>query len=977
MKFKVVLIFIFFFYISITNGNDKILDCNIKSQDTYPITLISTIDGITIGVDTFTGNEIWRYKDKPLLETPKKINNNFLILPNPQDGNLFIYTDNKLKRLPFTIPQLVQFSPIKTNDGIFYTGAKKDVWLSIHFEHGLQNEEINIINDNICPVNKEELIHIGRTEYQLTMKNATNDSSWNVTYYEYSSYFPMDEDEKPLLMYLSKPNSGKILCIDTVSKTIVWEKKFPSVIIDTFHLKKDGLHYAPNRFVGSKTFEAFIKANISDKNMYTALYNTIFSDMSMNEIRYHNYEASLYIGRSYEAMYAIPTYISPIFDKKEIIINELKDKLIGFNGTDNIGVNYVNKNSHMLNVGYYEVPEIYAPELTPILDNLKSKYIFHDTKRLPYLNNGKKIKRKQALQRFKDDFKIVDLIEYKMGDLENFNEVFEQFLNNIFIKKAYIFIPIIVLTILFIIIFMVLSVFKIMKKSNETEISYSINSTKNSNNSDFNTNELENISLLPTSDELEIYENSIVDGYLSIGKLKYNPQIILGRGGDGTVVYKGIFEKRDVAVKRVLSELIKITTREIDMLRESDSHNNVIRYFCSESDRSFKYIALELCDCSLYTYINNKEYRDKLYLDNLEILHQATEGVRHLHHLNVVHRDIKPQNILLSKNFQTGYVRVVISDFGLCKKLKVNCNSISRVSGLAGTDGWMAPETLNNELSVTVAVDIFALGCIYYYVLSDGEHPFGNTIKRQDNIINGYFNLKLISNDDIAVHLIEAMIHKSSIFRPSAISVLNHPMFWSNERKLQFLMDVSDRIEAEKEGSSIIEALEEKNYTVVSRNWRNLISKCVSENLKKFRTYKYDSIRDLLRAIRNKKHHYRELPDEVKESLGELPNGFLNYFTSRFPKLLLHVYRAMKICKYETIFQGYYLNAHSAFFKEPFDHLPDISEEIGDYSNSSLFSNTNNYKIKEERNFNKNINEDEKVKRNRFIKRRRPFISNK
>uniref|UniRef100_A0A0K0E8C3 non-specific serine/threonine protein kinase n=1 Tax=Strongyloides stercoralis TaxID=6248 RepID=A0A0K0E8C3_STRER len=976
MKIKVILIFITCIYISIINGNNKVSNCNIKSQDTYPITLISTIDGITIGVDTFTGNEIWRYKDKPLLETPKTINNNFLILPNPQDGNLFVYIDNKLKRLPFTIPQLVQVSPIKTSDGIFYTGAKKDVWLSIHFERGLQNEEINIINDNTCPVNKDELVYVGRTEYQVTMRNSTNDSTWNVKYYDYTSYIPMEEDEKPLLMYLSKPGSGKILCIDTVSKTIVWEKKFPSIIVDTFHLKKDGLHYAPNRFVGSETFEAFIKANKSDKNMYTALYNTIFSEMSMNEIRHHYYESSLYVGRSKEAMYAIPTYISPIFDKKEIVIDK-KDKLIGFNDTNNIEFNYSNENtpSTMLNVGYYEVPEIYAPELIPVLNDLKSKYGIHDTKRLPYINNKKKAKRKQALEKFKNSLKIRDLIEYKMDDLENFNQFIEKISNNIFVKNAYFFIIAILLVIFLVIIFSIISLFKMIKRFNKNEDSLSINFTENSKSS--NTNESKNFSFFSTSGELKVDENLTGDEYLSIGKLQYNPQIILGRGCDGTVVYKGIFEGRNVAVKRVLSELVKITTREINMLRESDSHGNVIRYFCSESDRTFKYIALELCDCSLATYINNKEWRDQIHLDKLDVLYQATAGVGHLHHLNIVHRDIKPQNILLSKNFQTGNVRVLISDFGLCKRLKVNCNSISRVSGLAGTEGWMAPETLNNESSITVAVDIFALGCIYYYVLSDGRHPFGDKIKRQDNIINGHFNLELIKNDDVAVHLIEAMIHKSFIFRPSAISLLSHPMFWSNERKLQFLMDVSDRIEVETETSIIIEALEEKSYGVVSRNWRNLICKYLSEDLRKFRSYRYDTIRDLLRAIRNKKHHYRELPDDVKKSLGDIPNEFLNYFTSRFPKLLLHVYRTMKICKHETVFQGYYLNAHSAFFKEPFDHLPDISEEFSDYSNSSLFTNTINYKKREPQNYVKNIQKDDEVKKNRFIKRRKPFLPNK
>ena len=53
-------------------------------------------------------------------------------------------------------------------------------------------------------------------------------------------------------------------------------------------------------------------------------------------------------------------------------------------------------------------------------------------------------------------------------------------------------------------------------------------------------------------------------------------------------------------------------------------------------------------------------------------MRQATQGVQHLHNLDIVHRDIKPQNVLISMPGKKGEVRAMISDFGLCKKLKVN-----------------------------------------------------------------------------------------------------------------------------------------------------------------------------------------------------------------------------------------------------------------------------------------------------------------
>ncbi|KAG7250310.1 hypothetical protein CRUP_002036 [Coryphaenoides rupestris] len=80
-----------------------------------------------------------------------------------------------------------------------------------------------------------------------------------------------------------------------------------------------------------------------------------------------------------------------------------------------------------------------------------------------------------------------------------------------------------------------------------------------------------------------------------------------------------------------------------------------------------------------------------------------------------------------------------------------------------------------------------------------------------------------------------------------------------------------------------------------------------SPDLRKFRTYKGNSVRDLLRAMRNKKHHYHELPKEVQDTLGEVPEGFVSYFTSRFPRLLLHTHNALHICAHERLFHPYYL----------------------------------------------------------------------
>jgi serine/threonine-protein kinase/endoribonuclease IRE1 len=130
----------------------------------------------------------------------------------------------------------------------------------------------------------------------------------------------------------------------------------------------------------------------------------------------------------------------------------------------------------------------------------------------------------------------------------------------------------------------------------------------------------------------------------------------LGHGGGGTVVYAGTLDNRQVAVKRMLKTYNASADREISLLIESDGHPNVVRYFMKEVRGDFVYLALELCDMSLHDLIGHiKSRMESNGVSNaavLEasktILRQVVEGVKHLHKLRIVHRDIKPNNLLLA-----------------------------------------------------------------------------------------------------------------------------------------------------------------------------------------------------------------------------------------------------------------------------------------------------------------------------------------
>jgi len=85
-------------------------------------------------------------------------------------------------------------------------------------------------------------------------------------------------------------------------------------------------------------------------------------------------------------------------------------------------------------------------------------------------------------------------------------------------------------------------------------------------------------------------------------------------------------------------------------------------------------------------------------------------------------------------------------------------------------------------------VDVFSAGCVLYYVVTKGKHPFGDSLRRQANILANEYNLEMLPYTDCYVRkqLIAAMIDFDPESRPTAKAVLKHPFFWSKERQLQF-----------------------------------------------------------------------------------------------------------------------------------------------------------------------------------------------
>ncbi|XP_023221342.1 serine/threonine-protein kinase/endoribonuclease IRE1-like [Centruroides sculpturatus] len=752
--------------------------------------LISTLDGSLHAVNKYTGEVKWTLKEAPVLHLPVNLTKRPTFLPDPKDGSLYIYGTGEgrdsLKKLPFTISELVAASPFRGSDGILYTGKKTDTWFAIDPFSGDKLDTLSMTGtDKVCPVGDENVVYIGRTEYQVSMFDSTSrEKRWNVTFFDYSSHVSPDNNENYGFAHFSSSAGGRILTLDRINVS-------PALYIGEY---AHGLYALPS-LIDEKQAVIVIREPLllegpdssSDKTIHPSLLNKV-----------NQFEIPLILEDKYSMHHQ---------NSRDVL-------LLGYH---NLPENFATTITPLLQItGKPDPTATIIPDRLPLRGEHEKRPLNTVKENVKNKKHGKSSKQKKPSNQIPPPFDIHNNRVYKdkISNLDLYSQ-----LNNV---SSWIQIPLI----LFLCCTTGLVVYY-RTRINQTSNKYAYRT---------------DVEELP-------------EGFLRIGKITFDPNSVLGHGCEGTIVYRGKFDNRDVAVKRILPEYFSFADREVDLLRESDKHPHVIRYFCTEQDKQFRYIALELCSATLSDYVENFNFKEKL--DISTVLHQASSGLAHLHSLDIVHRDIKPHNVLISMPNNKGEVKAMISDFGLCKKLSKGRLSFTR-SGTAGTEGWIAPEMMTGE----------------YYT--------------------------------VALNLIEHMIKLDPAERPSINAVLKHPFFWSLEKQLSFFQDVSDRIEKEPFDSIVIKLLERGGFDVVKGDWRQHISEELQNDLRKFRTYKGHYVRDLLRAMRNKKHHYRELNEDLQLSLGSIPNQFVNYFTSRFPRLLIHTYLAMQCCKSETVFQKYY-----------------------------------------------------------------------
>ncbi len=259
---------------------------------------------------------------------------------------------------------------------------------------------------------------------------------------------------------------------------------------------------------------------------------------------------------------------------------------------------------------------------------------------------------------------------------------------------------------------------------------------------------------------------------------KYDVEGVIGNGGMG-IVLRGhdVDLHRTVAIKVMAPCWAASESARRRFAREakaaaSVSHDNVIPIYNVEATANLPYLVMRYVPgLTLDRWVQRNGHPDVSTI--LRVAGQLAEGLAAAHRRGLVHRDIKPGNVLVGENIE----RVWITDFGLAQA--ADSTMLTRTGVIAGTPHYMSPEQIRGD-SVDHRSDLFSLGALLYF-LSTGKAPFDadSTLA----VLHAVANAPAKPLQD----------HRTDL-PPSFVSLVRRLLSKSPDRRPKDCQDVSDQI---------------------------------------------------------------------------------------------------------------------------------------------------------------------------------------
>jgi serine/threonine protein kinase len=229
-------------------------------------------------------------------------------------------------------------------------------------------------------------------------------------------------------------------------------------------------------------------------------------------------------------------------------------------------------------------------------------------------------------------------------------------------------------------------------------------------------------------------------------------------------VIKYVYKSRIIIDSWIRDRQLGSIPMELHILRKLQKfpHPNCCRLVTSMEDDDYYFIVMELLGdgMDLFGYIESNQVVQEQEIRH--IFYQVTKAVQHLHQHQIVHRDIKDENIILDEDG-----RVHLIDFGCAAYYKRG----RKFDTFSGTLEYCAPEILNGQSYDGPPQDVWASG-VLLYTLMYRENPF-HTI---DEIIESELTVPSILSED-AYDLLTRMLERNVDERITINQVLLHPWF--------------------------------------------------------------------------------------------------------------------------------------------------------------------------------------------------------
>ncbi|RQM14384.1 hypothetical protein DD237_005077 [Peronospora effusa] len=273
---------------------------------------------------------------------------------------------------------------------------------------------------------------------------------------------------------------------------------------------------------------------------------------------------------------------------------------------------------------------------------------------------------------------------------------------------------------------------------------------------------------------------------------EYETKRILGSGSFGVVMQCVHKETGHVAAVKMVQDIegnyeeVQREQQALECLERAGGHENIVGYKGSYYHNDFHYIVLEYVPgISLHSFITKHYTLDST--QSLQLVSQLASALQFMHKADVIHGDLKPENVMTlvncdSKSRKRDWedIKLKIIDFGSVSRKSQPENFDTTTTTLSGTRCYWSPEVLEYQ-EMTPAMDMWALGCILYILIS-GRHPFDLTGRSSEDEILERVKTESLSflspvwtNVPIKTkELICGLLEKDPTRRLSADQVLGH-----------------------------------------------------------------------------------------------------------------------------------------------------------------------------------------------------------